>query len=455
MITAPRARRSLDHTLSELRRAGFTQPIHVFEEPGTGTGRQAGVVVHTNRRKLLMWQNWLQAARFLLGASARYLLLCEDDLDLCPGAAPTLLAALPTLDQSDFGLASLFTPLHNLETTVPRPGWQAHNRGFGSWGSLAYCFTRDSLARILRERELATHTGTKSTDGVVCRACKNLGLATYYHVPSLASHTGDGNSTVGHEAQPGSRAVGFDRNYRGSQRPLVSCLMPTVDRPEFVAQAIRCFQRQDYPRRELIVVDDGAQPVAHLAAGQPGVRYIRLKRRQSCGAKRNVACEAAQGEILMQWDDDDWSGPSRIRLQVEPLICGLADVTALTDTLVFDLRAWQVWRWTPQEFQRLFFRGVHCGTLAFRRDIWQRLSRYPDAWRGSDLGFIQPAVERGAKLLGVPAGDEFVYFRHGGNTWRISAEQARARMPGTPRLPIGTDELRQYRQLRERMQITS
>jgi hypothetical protein len=413
---------------------------------------QAGIVVHGNARRLLMWRNWLQAATFLLEqTTAPYLLVCEDDLELCPAAAPVLLDALPLVADDRFGLASLFSPLHNLETTARRRGWQVHNRGWGSWGSLAYCFTRRSLARILGEPSLIAHGGTKSTDGVVCRACDNLGLKTYYHVPSLCSHAGGGISTVGHQVHAGSQAIDFDPHYAGHELPLVSCIMPTADRPEFAAQAIRCFARQEYPRRELIVIDDGQHSVADLTHNQPNVRYIRLARRQSCGAKRNIACEAARGEICIQWDDDDWSGPGRIDRQVRPIVHGLADVTALTDTLVFDLRQWQAWRWTREEFQRLFYRGVHCGTLAFRRAVWQRASRYPDAWRGSDLGFIRPAVERGARLLGVPAGEDFVYFRHGQNTWRIGFEEQRARMAGNVRLPFQPSELAAYRLMRDRL----
>ena len=39
--------------------------------------------------------------------------------------------------------------------------------------------------------------------------------------------------------------------------PLVSCVMPTANRRPYVAQAIRYFQRQDYPNKELVILDDG------------------------------------------------------------------------------------------------------------------------------------------------------------------------------------------------------
>lgn len=44
----------------------------------------------------------------------------------------------------------------------------------------------------------------------------------------------------------------------------ISCLMPTYNRRAFVPQAVDYFLRQDYPSRELIVVDDGTDPVEDL-----------------------------------------------------------------------------------------------------------------------------------------------------------------------------------------------
>ena len=51
--------------------------------------------------------------------------------------------------------------------------------------------------------------------------------------------------------------------------PLVSCIMPTRDRRAFVAQAIDYFLRQDYPAKELIILDDGEDPVATWCRTSP------------------------------------------------------------------------------------------------------------------------------------------------------------------------------------------
>lgn len=88
--------------------------------------------------------------------------------------------------------------------------------------------------------------------------------------------------------------------------PLVSCIMPTYNRRQFIPNAIRCFRSQDYPNKELLIVDDGTHAVSDLVPPDPQVRYLRLPSRQAIGAKRNLACEQSSGFFIAHWDDDDW-----------------------------------------------------------------------------------------------------------------------------------------------------
>ena len=112
-------------------------------------------------------------------------------------------------------------------------------------------------------------------------------------------------------------------------QPLASCIMPTADRRTFVPQAIAYFLRQDYPNRELIVVDDGTDAVADLIPPDPRIRYIRLARKQTLGAKRNLACQEAWGETIVHWDDDDWMAPWRLSYQMVSLLKQQADICGL------------------------------------------------------------------------------------------------------------------------------
>lgn len=206
----------------------------------------------------------------------------------------------------------------------------------------------------------------------------------------------------------------------GNDLPLVSCIMPTRDRLRWVLQAIRYFDRQDYARRELIIVDDGQHEISPHLPRDPRIRHLRLGKRLSIGEKRNLACEAASGEIIMHWDDDDWYGPRRLSIQSAPLLAGGAEITALRDTAFFELHRWLFWKCSPTVYARMFVHGVHGGTLAFRREVFSADARYPDRSVAEDALFLLAALHGGARLQPIADDRVFVYVRHGGNSWRFA-----------------------------------
>ena len=55
----------------------------------------------------------------------------------------------------------------------------------------------------------------------------------------------------------------------GGGQPLISCIMPTCNRRSFVPRAIRQFLAQDYVRKELLILDDGSDPIAELVRREP------------------------------------------------------------------------------------------------------------------------------------------------------------------------------------------
>ena len=204
-----------------------------------------------------------------------------------------------------------------------------------------------------------------------------------------------------------------------SSLPLVSCVMPTRDRWAFVQQSIKYFQRQDYPNLELIIIDDGQQDLAHCAKNQKGVRYVRLPKALPIGAKRSYGCAMARGEIIAQWDDDDWYGPSRVSAQVESLIAGTADMDAFADCVFLDLDSWKFWRCSASIFERMFVGNVHGGTLAFHRRLVDSGIRYPAQSLAEDAYFLYLCNRRGARLHRTASDGMFVYLRHRKSTWQF------------------------------------
>jgi ADP-heptose:LPS heptosyltransferase/2-polyprenyl-3-methyl-5-hydroxy-6-metoxy-1,4-benzoquinol methylase len=172
-----------------------------------------------------------------------------------------------------------------------------------------------------------------------------------------------------------------------THQPLVSCIMPTFNRGRFVAQALRYFARQDYPNRELIVIDDGGQAVADTASEGAAVRYIKLDARKPLGEKRNIGCAAARGEIIVHWDDDDWQAPWRVSYQVRALLESGADVCGLESLLYFDPHSAEAWRYIYPPSAR---RWVSGNTLCYRRSFWER-HPFPHLNIGEDARFVWQA----------------------------------------------------------------
>ena len=208
--------------------------------------------------------------------------------------------------------------------------------------------------------------------------------------------------------------------HKGDEDSLISCIMPTGNRAAFVIQSVRYFQRQDYPSRELLIVDDGEEDLAEQLPDDDRIRYIRIPPGSTIGAKRNRACELAKGPIIAHWDDDDWYSANRLSVQAQPIVSGKADITGLITGIFFDLDRWEFWKCTPDLHRRLFVHDVHGGTLLYRRSIWERRARYPDASLAEDAAFLRQAVQRGGRLERVDNQDLFVYLRHGRNSWSFS-----------------------------------
>src|SRR5947209_4607027 len=125
--------------------------------------------------------------------------------------------------------------------------------------------------------------------------------------------------------------------------PTVSCIMPTRNHRRFVGQAIWYFLRQDYPARELIVVDDGEDSIADLIPNDARIRYVRLDTSMSLGDKRNAACALGQGLYIAHWETDDWIGPQRLSTQVAAIEASCADVCSVDTLLHLRLETGEAW----------------------------------------------------------------------------------------------------------------
>jgi glycosyltransferase involved in cell wall biosynthesis len=78
-----------------------------------------------------------------------------------------------------------------------------------------------------------------------------------------------------------------------------------------------CYDRQSWPRRELVIVDSSPEPLQ--VAGRDDVRVVTVPPGTGVAWKRNLALQEARGEIITWFDDDDWQHPDKLAWLVEAL----------------------------------------------------------------------------------------------------------------------------------------
>jgi glycosyltransferase involved in cell wall biosynthesis len=200
--------------------------------------------------------------------------------------------------------------------------------------------------------------------------------------------------------------------------PLVSCIMPTYNRPLFVPQAIQYFLRQDYPHKELVIVDDGSNAVADLIPLHAQIRYVRLNQKVSVGAKRNTAVEQSHGKIIVHWDDDDWYAANRISYQVEPLLEQKAEVCGLETGYIYDLLEDTFWSCDADLHAMMFYADIHGGSIVYTREVWEKYAKYPDLSLAEDATFLRAAAKK-VRITKLLNRNVFIYLRHNSNAWEF------------------------------------
>jgi glycosyltransferase involved in cell wall biosynthesis len=208
--------------------------------------------------------------------------------------------------------------------------------------------------------------------------------------------------------------------------PGVSCLMVTLDRLTLAKRSIRSFAAQRYEDRELLVVTDGSE--VFRRALERYVSELGLERVRffypggdglTLGRLRNISMEEARGELICQWDDDDYSHPDRLAVQVGHMLGESAAACFLTDHLQF-IEEQRMLCWIDWTVGGALEGAEQLapGTLMMFRDA---RFKYPEAGpfarRGEDSVFLETLYHAVpvARLSG--AGHLYLYQYHGRNTF--------------------------------------
>lgn len=166
--------------------------------------------------------------------------------------------------------------------------------------------------------------------------------------------------------------------------PLVSVIIPTHSPGSGLRTAIRSLLQQTWSNIEIIVVDDGSpgeynQLLSDIAKSDSSIRVVRMENNLGAYVARNVGLAEATGEFVTTHDDDDWSHPDKIAMQISILI----DDQSVKATTSGHIRTTQDMR-----FRRVNSRPQHLqpnySSLLFRRSLIAQIGGWDTVNRGGD-----------------------------------------------------------------------
>jgi len=201
--------------------------------------------------------------------------------------------------------------------------------------------------------------------------------------------------------------------------PLVSGVMVTKNRLNWVKKSIEYFLNQTYPNKELIIVEDGTDGTDEYIKKlkDPRIKNYHIvysneelginEARKSLGYLRNFSIEKVTGEYLMQWDDDDYYHPTRIAIMMQKIDEKKVDVLYLS-------------RWLMSWADRGYYT-----TSKYRESGWEgsmlikteKMLTYPSLKHGEDT-VLQNKIKSNGTTWAVLDDYEMLYLYniHGNNT---------------------------------------
>ncbi len=109
---------------------------------------------------------------------------------------------------------------------------------------------------------------------------------------------------------------------------LVSVIIPTYGRPEYLKRAVNSVLEQTHKNVEVIVIDDNnpgtenrtlTENVMQAYITDNRIKYLKHKQNMNGANARNTGIAAAEGKYLALLDDDDEMLPKRIEMLVEKM----------------------------------------------------------------------------------------------------------------------------------------
>jgi glycosyltransferase involved in cell wall biosynthesis len=224
--------------------------------------------------------------------------------------------------------------------------------------------------------------------------------------------------------------------------PRVSIITPTINRARLLPAIWNCVRAQSIQDFEWLVQDGSSRPAPMFdTINDKRVRYMHVPEPMTIGAKRNALCEAANGSIIVQFDDDDYYAPLYIERMLSLMTACSADFVKLFGYFLYHRANDAFAYWDLEHDFPLHYvlepnatlgveqyrsgadaRWGYGFSYVFYRRVWEAV-RFADRNHGEDQQFANMVVARFKSAGMRDLNGLCVHVIHSGNTSRSFPQQ--------------------------------
>jgi len=191
----------------------------------------------------------------------------------------------------------------------------------------------------------------------------------------------------------------------------ISCVMPTTAKRLWcLGRSIRCWLRQTWQTRDLLIVSEGggkeviARAIRREGRDDPRIRHVHFSSPPfaTLGGKYDYSIALADGPYIALWADDDWNAPERLEFimgGITKMGVSIAGSRTMVCYRVRDKTAW-LYMSDPQ------LPHLISGTMIFHKDVWRR-HPWPHVQSGSDTTWVFSVLWPKEVTEDGPGGEEY------------------------------------------------
>lgn len=165
-----------------------------------------------------------------------------------------------------------------------------------------------------------------------------------------------------------------------AQKPLVSVIIPTLNRYEYLRDVFKDLEKQTYKHFEVIVVDQTDDFNEHFYQGWKLDLKYWYQQEKALWKARNEAVKSAQGEYILLYDDDSLMDPDWIEQHLKTLDFFEADLSSGVSISTVGAEVpvhYRFFRWSEQ---------LDTGNVLLKKDIFRKIGLFDRQFEKQRMG---------------------------------------------------------------------